>query len=119
MRERAHEQDGHVANGIRVEFGMTKVEAVIAQAELVLHGQVVDVQVHLSSDESLVVTDYIIAPLHVLKKKSHDVVGVPVVVRRAGGELTEDGVRFSTTVDAYPESESFRTGEEVIVMLRR
>jgi hypothetical protein len=42
---------------------------------------------------------------------------MPVVVRRAGGELTEDGVRFSTTVDAYPESESFRTGEEVIVML--
>src|SRR5947208_12988186 len=69
MRELAHEQGGRASNVIGVEFGMANVDAVMAQAQLVLHGQVVDVQVHLSPDESHVVTDYIIAPSSCAQKE--------------------------------------------------
>jgi hypothetical protein len=36
------------------------------------------------------------------------------IVRRLGGQVTEGNLQFSTTVNVYPESESFKVGEEIV-----
>ena len=39
-------------------------------------------------------------------------------MQRSGGSLTtSDGLRLSTTVNIFPESESFQVGEEVLLFL--
>src|SRR5205814_7000903 len=90
--------------------------------DLVLHGRITTAQAHLRPDETIVVTDYLIAPLRVVKQHQHPPIrtpggAMPIILRLPGGHLKEDGLRLSTTVNAYPESESFKAGEDVIVFL--
>jgi hypothetical protein len=40
-----------------------------------------------------------------------------IIVRRVGGQVTEGNLQFSTTVNVYPESESFKVGEEIVAFL--
>ena len=42
-----------------------------------------------------------------------------IIVRRAGGSITDGGNSLSTRVNVYPESESPRVGDEVILFLQR
>lgn len=96
---------------------------VMSQSDLVVHGRVVDVKVRLSDDEAQVNTEYVITPIQAFKDRRPATVATPgavskIVVRRAGGTLlTGDGLRLSTSVNIFPETESFTLGEEVVVFL--
>jgi hypothetical protein len=95
----------------------------MAQADLVLYGRVTDVTVRLNGAQSEVMTEYTIAPIQAFKQSVIDTVTVPgtaskIVVQRSGGVLiTPDGLRLSTTVNIFPESESFQLGEQVLFFL--
>ena len=78
---------------------------------------------HLGPDESYVVTDYVIAPSRVIKQRrpltaSRQGETTEIVVRRLGGRLIENGLEMATGVDIYPESESFKVADEVVVFLQ-
>jgi hypothetical protein len=95
----------------------------MSQADFVVHGRVTDVTARLNAAQSEVFTEYTIAPIQAFKQRVIDTVSVPgtaskVVVQQAGGVLmTPDGLRLSTTVNTFPESESFRVGEDVLLFL--
>ena len=68
-------------------------------------------------------TEYVIAPLRVLKQTKPMNTVRPgqtsrIVVNRPGGTLIDGGFRLWTSVDAYPESEALKVGEEAIVFLQ-
>jgi hypothetical protein len=96
---------------------------VSSQSELVVHGRIVDVKTRLSSDETVVITEYTIAPIQAFKDTRPASVTIPgavskIVVRRTGGHLlTNDGLHLWTTVNIFPETECFTLGEEVVAFL--
>jgi hypothetical protein len=123
LRYRARQQGGKATSIMSVEYGATKISELLSQSDLVLQEQIVDAKPHLGPDESYVVTDYLIAPTRVVKQKRPATTARPgetteIVVRRLGGQLSEGNLQFATAVNAYPESESFRVGEEIVVFLQ-
>lgn len=92
------------------------------EAALIVRGVVTRVRTRLSDDEQIVVTEYEITPVRFYKSS---LVGLadapgpskPLVVQRAGGALTMDGLQLETHVNEFPESESLREGEEVFLFL--
>jgi hypothetical protein len=94
----------------------------MSRSDLILQARIVDAKSHLAPDESYVVTDYTIAPTRVVKQKRPATTPRPgettdIIVRRPGGQVTEGNLQFGTTVNVYPESESFKVGEEIVVFL--
>jgi hypothetical protein len=100
-----------------------KTLELLAQSDVVLQGRVADAKAHLGPDESYVVTDYVIAPTRFIKPKQTVATARPgettdIVVQRIGGQMTEGGLQFGTATNGYPESESFKVGEDVVVFLQ-
>jgi hypothetical protein len=117
-------QHGGSANSM-IDFDSPILQPVdlMSQADFVVYGRVTDVTVRLNAAQSEVMTEYTIVPIHPFKQRVIDTVSVPgtaskIVVQRSGGILiTPDGLRLSTTVNIFPESESFQAGEEVLLFL--
>jgi hypothetical protein len=122
LRDLARAKGGPVGTVIAIEVPVAALPDVIVECDLAVRGRIEHITPHLSKDESRVVTDYVIAPLRVLKQRgavAADKPGlIPIVVRRPGGSVIDGGYRLSTTVDIYPEDEVFREGEEVVVFLQ-
>jgi hypothetical protein len=117
-------QHGGSANSmIDIDAPISQPADLMLQADLVVHGRVTDVTVRLNAAQSDVITQYTIRPSQAFKQRVIDAVSVPgtankIVVQRSGGSLiTEDGLRLSTTVNIFPESELFQVGEEVLLFL--
>jgi hypothetical protein len=123
LRDLARQQGGTAATHIGADFGYMSPTELMSRSDLVLQGRIVDAKLHLGPDESYVVTDYTIAPIRVVKQKRPTTTARPgetteIIVRRVGGQVTEGNLQFSTTVNVYPESESFKVGEEIVVFLQ-
>src|SRR5262249_14433341 len=43
----------------------------------------------------------------------------PLIVRRLGGTVIVDGLQLTTDANLYPETESLREGEDVLLFLNR
>jgi len=120
MRERARQLGGVATNSGNADFGIGRPEELMALSEVVLRGVAVAVTPKLEADESMVVTDYTVAPLQFLKlPKSESSKGEPqrIVVRQPGGTLIENGLRMTTNIDIFPEDEFFALGDDVIMFL--
>jgi hypothetical protein len=108
---------------IDIDAPISRPEDLMSKADLVLHGRVTGVTVRLNADRSAVMTEYTIVPFKARKQRRTETVGRPgmiadIVVQRSGGSLvTADGLRLSTTVNIFPDSEAFRVGEEVLLFL--
>jgi len=95
----------------------------MSRANLVVNGRVTSATTALDADQSNVVTEYKIAPIRTFKQQHPDAFTTPgmvstIVVRHTGGSLTTvDGLQLSTDVNIFPQSETFRVGEEVVVFL--
>ena len=126
LEEFARQHGGSANLGDGIDAPISQTADLMSLADLVVNGRVTDVTVRLSTDQSLVMTQYTIAPIQAFKQKVIDSVSVPgtatatnrIVVQRDGGSLiTADGLRLSTSVNIFPESESFQVGEEVLLFL--
>lgn len=119
----ARQQGGSARRMIDLDGPIARPAELPAQSDLVIHGRVADVTVRLNSDQSDVVTDYTIVPIQAFTQRRIDSVASPgaisnIVVQQYGGSLvTADGLRLSTSVDIFRESERFRVGEEVVAFL--
>lgn len=123
LRDRAKQEGGTATTIMDFEFDVVGVPELPSQSDLVLYGRIVEAKPRLSRDESYVTTDYVIAPLRILKQTKPMNTARPgettqIVVNRPGGTLIDGRYRLSTSVDAYPESEALKKGEEAIVFLQ-
>lgn len=123
LRDRAKQEGGRASSLWNIDYPYMSTPELVSQSDFVLQGRIIDAKSHLGSDESYVVTDYTIAPLRFVRAKRSTSAARPgetteIVVRRIGGQATEGNLHFGTKVDAYPESESFKVGEEVLVFLQ-
>jgi hypothetical protein len=123
LPEIARTLGGSATNGMDIDAPISRPADLMSRADLVVNGRVTSATTRLNADQSYVMTDYTIAPIQVFKQKRLDTVSTPgmvstIVVQRTGGSLTTaDGLHLSTDVNIYPESETFREGEEVVLFL--
>ncbi len=123
LLDRAKREGGSATTTMGFEFDVAGVPELLSQSELVLYGRIIEVKPRLSPDESYVMTDYVIAPLRVVKNTKPMSTARPgestrIVVNRPGGILIDDGYRLSTKVIGDSESEALKVGEEAIVFLQ-
>ena len=122
LREIARQHGGNVSNIMDIDCGIASTAELMAQSDLVLRGTITSSKSHLKSDETSVVTDYVVEPVKVFKQRQVASVARPgevaqIIARRPGGKVMDGSLSLSTSVDAYPEAESFKRGEDVIVFL--
>lgn len=122
LREAA-ERGSKPESTFSVDFPTLSVPEILVRSELVVHGKIDAVASRLAYDDMIVVTDYTITPLRFLKgdpyanKPAVPGPTKPLVVRCAGGTVVEGDTRFTTHVEAFPPSEAFVPGEQVILFL--
>jgi hypothetical protein len=124
LQEHARQHGGSANSVIDIDAPVSQPVDLMSRADLVVHGRVTDVTVRLNTDQTQVITQYTIEPIQAFKQRTIDRVSVPgtrtngIVVQRTGGSfITADGLRLSTSVNIFPEAESFKVGEEVLVFL--
>jgi len=93
-------------------------------SDLIVRGRVGHVTTRLSDDGDYVLTEFTIIPSKVYKGSAGDVVKTPgptkpLIVRRLGGTVIVDGLQLTTDANLYPETESLREGEDVLLFLNR
>ena len=120
LLDRARRNGGRAKVSIDIQSPIPDLNIVTTEAALIVRGIVTRVRTRLSDDEQIVVTEYEITPVRFYKGslvRLADAPGPsePLVVQRAGGALTMDGLQLETHVNEFPESESLREGEEVFL----
>ena len=124
LPEKAREHGGSARTVFDIASPIARPAELMSESDLVVNGRVTSVTIRLNEDQTDVVTEYTIAPIQALKQRRIDTVAEPgaatkIVVRQFGGTLvTADGLHLSTSVNIFPESESFRVGEEVLVFIK-
>ena len=119
----ARHQGGSAGRIIDIDSPVTRPAELMLLSDLVIHGRVVNATVRLNSEQSEVVTEYTIAPIQAFKDRRFTSASTPgavptILVQRGGGSLvTADGLRLSTDINIFPESECFKLGEEVVLFL--
>src|SRR5437868_463022 len=103
LRDRAKQEGGSATTIMGFEFDVVGVPELLSQSDLVLYGRIVEAKPRLSRDESYVMTDYVIAPLRILKQTKPTNAARPgettqIVVNRPGGTLIDSRYRLSTSV---------------------
>src|SRR5258705_9930386 len=120
----AKEQGATAANSIDIEYPVLSQLQLLSESDLVLSGRIVAATALLREDESWVVTNYEIAPIHVVKQTAPMNTArpgevTPIVLRLLGGTVVVDGrYRLTTIVPDLPESETPKLGEEMIFFMR-
>ncbi|HYT69189.1 MAG TPA: hypothetical protein VEL51_22390 [Vicinamibacterales bacterium] len=123
LRARAKAEGGTVTVNMYADYSEYSVAQLVKRADVIVHGRVVGVRPHLTEDESTVVTDVNIDAIQVLKQvtpvnlRARPGATVPLIVRHVGGTVVDQGLKMSTLVDAFPASEAFAVGEEVVFFL--
>ena len=124
LPEIARRNGGSATGVMDVDEPISKLADLMSLADLVVHGRVTSMTTRLDTDERYVITEYTIAAIQAFKQQQPDSVKTPgmiskIVVQHVGGSLTTaDGLRLSTDVNIFPESETFRAGEEVVLFLQ-
>jgi hypothetical protein len=122
LLDSARRNGGSATMVIAIDSGTPSLSTVATESGVILRGIVRHVTTRLSDDQEVVMTQFEITPLKVYKGAvvpGTDRPGPtkPLIVQRAGGEAIIDGLRLTTTVDAFPETESLREGEDVFLFL--
>jgi len=123
LPEIARLHGGSATHTIDIDAPVSRPGDLMSRADLVVNGRVAIVTTRLNADQSDVITEYTIAPIQAFKQQRPDSFRTPgmvssIVAQHTGGSLTTaDGLHLSTSVNIYPESETFRVGEEVLLFL--
>ena len=124
LPEIARQNGGSATGAISVDEPISRPADLMSLADLVVHGRVTSMTTRLDTDERFVITEYTIAPIQAFKQQQQVSVKTPgtmskLVVQHFGGSVTTaDGLRLSTDVNIFPETETFRAGEEVVLFLQ-
>src|SRR6266496_3921022 len=86
LRDRAKQEGGRATTAIDVDYGIMKPSELMPASDLVLRGRIIAATPHLRADEAAVVTDYVIAPINIIKQRR------PATVSRPG-ESTQITIR--------------------------
>ncbi len=123
LSEIARLEGGSARSIIDIDAPISRPADLMSSADLVVNGRVTGITTRLSTDQLNVVTVYTITPIQAFKQRRLDAFSTPgkastIVVERTGGSLTTaDGLRLSTDVNIFTESETLRVGEEVLLFL--
>jgi hypothetical protein len=124
LRERARNQGGTVEITVFENQGVATLPYLVRNSELVIHAQIQSARTELTRDETMVFTEYLLAPIETKKNLVSPIASrpgmlTPLVARRSGGVLIEGNHRMVTHADLFPESEALRPGEEAVLFLSR
>lgn len=124
MRVLAKRHESKTAENVVSEHFDAKTPSELAAiADTVVRGRIVEVTPHFSADETSVVTDYRIFPAQfITRDPKMDSASRPgstrgLVVRRKGGTVTEDGVRYTTWLTAFNVNADLSAGDDVVLFL--
>jgi hypothetical protein len=119
----ARENGGSAMNTLDVDMPIRRVETIAQESSTIVTARIVSVGSRLSGDESVVMTDYEIAPIQFYKgetvARSRPGFAGRLVVSRVGGTVVANGLTMTTQVNLYPEDETLQQGDEVIVFMQR
>ena len=102
LKEIAREHGGYASIVVDQEAPLLTVEQMSANADLIIRGRIIQTTPRLSDDESVVYTEYTIAPAEVIKGIAELSTAArpgpmaPLTVRQVGGTMTVDGLRLRT-----------------------
>jgi len=122
LREQARANGGKAENSMHAIIPVIKPPELLDKSDLVLYCRVVGSTPRLSKDESIVVTDYEVVPLRIVKQtagisSSSKPGALPkLVVRRVGGTMLEGSYQYSTVYDNFPE-DALRSGDDAVLFL--
>jgi len=119
----ARELGGKADNGLTVELTFVPFDTLVADADVIIRGRVQSRSTRLSTNEHWVLTQYEVTPTHFFKRPDTEGTGPAgdrnVFVTHPGGEVQVNGLQLATRVNVYPETEVFRRGEDVILLLSK
>src|SRR5262249_12930271 len=115
---------GKTVSSVDVHYPKPTFDTVAKASNLIVAGRVGHVTTRFSEDGNDVPTEFTIIPSKVYKGSAGDVVKTPgptkpLIVRRLGGTVIVDGLQLTTDANQYPETESLREGEDVLLFLNR
>jgi hypothetical protein len=120
----ARNNGGKTVSGLDVQEPKPTFDDVARASNLIVRGRVGHVTTRLSDDGDYVLSEFTIIPSKVYKGSAGDVVKTPgptkpLIVRRIGGTVIVDGLQITMNANQYPETESLREGEDVLLFLNR
>jgi hypothetical protein len=107
------------------EIPPTPLPDLVDMSVMVLRGRVIKAETHLSDDESNVYTDYVVAPLEVLKQPADFAIaarpgpGAGIVVRKLGGTVKVGGFTLRTQTESDAWDIPVRIGDDYLLFLSR
>lgn len=95
------------------------LEEMLPKTDLIVQGTVDQFSTHLSTDQTELYTDYVIAPLRIVRRREVKSSGgislpAPIVLTRWGGQMLIDGVSVTVEDANLP---AFHVGEQLWLML--
>jgi hypothetical protein len=96
--------------------GPPSAAKLLQQADVIVHGTVVEAEGRLSQDQRRVLTDYRVQPLRVLRDRQKVVLDSshPVLFTAFGGTVIVEGLKITYSVEHDTASIQFDVGDEVI-----
>jgi hypothetical protein len=122
LLDAARSHGGKASSVIDIEPGLPSFSHTATASSLILRGSVSRASTRLSDNQEVVLTQFEITPVRVYKGNVAPVAArpgptQPLIAQRPGGDVTVDGLQLNTAVSTFPESESFRVGDDVFLFL--
>lgn len=124
LKDAARAAGGKASTSSDVELPSASLPELVKEADLIVEAQLLSKRAVLCVGETMVCTEYQVLPTRVLKdrlarpKRRTPGPGVGVVVRQAGGRLTEDGLELESRDNLFP-IEGLRVGRSFVMFLRQ
>jgi hypothetical protein len=125
LRDRARVEGGIASNTADFDTPALSVSEMVTLSDLIVEGTIAAVTTKLVEDDSMVATEYRLVPSAIFKldaslntaSKPGLLPGIRIV--SIGGTVTEGEYRYSTLNSSFPEKSAIKTGEHLIVFLKR
>lgn len=107
------------------EIPPTPLPDLVDLSAMVLRGRIIKIETHLSDDESNVYTDYVVAPVEVLKQPADFTIAATpgptsgIVVRKLGGTVKVGGFTLRTQTESDAWDIPVRIGDDYLLFLSR
>jgi hypothetical protein len=123
IKELARRQGGSATIVVNSEFPLLTVDRLVSESDLIVRGRIEKAVAILSEDESLVLTDYTLRPLDLIKQPAQfGSLAAPGVlpsikVEVVGGDLLLEGLHLRTESDLHRNTTQLEVGTEYVFFL--
>jgi hypothetical protein len=123
IKELARRQGGHATVTVNSEFPLLTVDRLVSDSDAIIRGRIQRASARLSEDESLVLTDYTLHALDVIKQpaqlRSLATPGVlpSISVEVVGVDLSVEGLHLRTESNTYNRAARLEVGTEYLLFL--